>query len=73
MEKEIGKRALRYHNFILSIWGEGGPYPDSPPVWRCSLEDPHTGKRLGFKNLAELTLFLNQWLAATSATLGPKE
>jgi hypothetical protein len=28
------------------------------PCWRASLEDPHTGKRIGFASLEQLFAFL---------------
>jgi hypothetical protein len=36
---------------------------NAPSVWRYALENPHTGERIGFRNVAELTRFLNQWVA----------
>jgi hypothetical protein len=72
MEGNFGKRplrrteqALRHHSFILSLWPEGGAQPNAPPVWRYSLEDPHTGERRGFKELAELMRFLEEWTAVS--------
>ena len=53
----------RYHLFILSLWAEAG----SAPNWRCSLENPHTGERKGFKNIEELATFLQAWIAQQSA------
>lgn len=53
-------RPARYHTFLLKLWEEAGRAPN----WRCSLENPHTGERVGFKDLAELTIFLTRWMAA---------
>jgi hypothetical protein len=65
--KELGRqmdnRPFQYHSFILSLWAEGGALPNAPPVWRFSLEEPHTGQRRGFKDLAELMRFLQVWTA----------
>ncbi len=58
-----GKRPLRRHSFILILWAEAGALPDSRPVWRASLEDTQTARRYGFKDLAELTRFLEQQTA----------
>ncbi|MBK8904762.1 MAG: hypothetical protein IPM53_26520 [Anaerolineaceae bacterium] len=55
----MGKRPLRHHSFILSLWQER----DEPPVWRMSLEDPHTSVRRGFKGMRELVQFLEEWTA----------
>lgn len=43
----------RYRSYLLRLWAEGGD-----TVWRFSLEDPRTGERRGFADLAELTAFL---------------
>ncbi len=34
-----------YYSFLLRLWRPGN---DREPVWRASLENPHTGERLGF-------------------------
>ena len=46
----------RYHAYLLRLWqtGEG-----EPGVWRAQLEDPRTGERRGFADLASLFVFLN--------------
>ena len=67
MDRELGKRPLRYHSFILTLWTEGGALPNAPPVWRISLQDPHTSERHGFKDLAELMRFLDEWTAVPPA------
>lgn len=59
MDRKLGKRPLRHHSFILSLWQER----DEPPVWRLSLEDPHTSERRGFKAIQELAQFLEAWTA----------
>lgn len=59
MDRKLGKRPLRHHSFILSLWQER----DEPPVWRLSLEDPHTSVRRGFKEIQELARFLEEWTA----------
>ena len=61
MDSKMGKRPYRHHSFILSLWLESGVSPHSPPVWRYSLEDPHTSERRGFKNLSELLHYLQEW------------
>ncbi len=59
----MGKRPLRYHSFILTLWQEAGAAPDQPQVWRFRLEDPHGTVRRGFKDIAELVRFLEEWTA----------
>ena len=57
-------RPLRYHNFILSLW-QGSMTPLSPPDWRYSLKNPHTGERIGFNSIEALMRFLQDWTVAT--------
>lgn len=64
MQNHPGRRTLHYHSFILTMWRE----ENEPPVaagtaWRCSLENPHTGERVGFRSADELGRFLGQWAA----------
>lgn len=54
---------MHYHSFILTLWRESEGMLNAPSVWRYALENPHTGERIGFRNVAELTRFLNQWAA----------
>jgi hypothetical protein len=63
MGSKTGKRPLRHHSFILSLWLESGASSHSPPIWRYSLENPHTSVRRGFKEMAELVRFLEEWTA----------
>ncbi len=46
-----------YHAYLLRLWRESEHDP-----WRATLEDPHTGERLGFANLDRLLAYLNQRL-----------
>ena len=55
---EQGKGAdngATYMSYLLRLWRviEGGE-----AAWRASLEDPHTGERLGFAGLWELLNYL---------------
>ena len=54
---------MHYHSFILTLWQEGEAVANARPVWRYSLENPHTGERIGFRNAAELGRFLDHWVA----------
>jgi hypothetical protein len=44
-----------YRSFLLRLWQAGTP---EKPVWRASLEDPRTGRVLGFDNLVMLCGYL---------------
>ncbi len=55
--------APRYRAYLLRCWAEHGPAAPAPAVWRYSLEDPHTGERRGFADLAALLAFLDAELA----------
>jgi hypothetical protein len=55
----------RYLSYLLRVWEEGGGYPggdtpDEPPVWRASLESPHSHEVRSFAGLDELFAFLRQ-------------
>lgn len=63
MENNSERPTLHYHSFILTLWRESEGMPNAPPIWRYALENPHTGERIGFRAAAELTRFLNQWVA----------
>jgi hypothetical protein len=40
-----------YRSYLLRLWR-------TPPAWHASLDDPHTGKRLGFASLEQLFAYL---------------
>ena len=40
-----------YRSYLLRLWR-------TPHAWRASLDDPHTGKRLGFASLEQLFAYL---------------
>jgi hypothetical protein len=48
---------LHYQSYLLRLWSSGGP---SEKNWKASLEDPHTGERLGFASLERLFAFLQK-------------
>jgi hypothetical protein len=50
-----------YRSYLLRLWCTK---PSEPGCWRASLEDSHTGERLGFANLEELFAFLIQQIEA---------
>lgn len=47
-----------YRAYLLRCWEERGQDPLRPSIWRFSLEEPHTGARHGFADLAQLVAFL---------------
>jgi hypothetical protein len=57
-------RPPRYCSYLLRCWEEHGAREAGPAAWRFSLEDPHTGERHAFSDLARLTEFVRQRLAA---------
>jgi hypothetical protein len=46
-----------YFSYLLRLWKVRGT---GPPVWRASLEDVHTGERIGFADLQGLLKFLEE-------------
>jgi hypothetical protein len=65
-------RPLHYRSYLLRIWEERSP-PDrvpnsSSPIgwWRFSLEDPHSGARLGFADFDQLIAFLKNQIQSNS-------
>ncbi|GAB4577691.1 MAG: hypothetical protein Fur0022_04220 [Anaerolineales bacterium] len=51
----------RYQHFILQLRQEVMP-TGKAPVWRLTLEDPHSGERKGFRTVEDLAAFLNEWM-----------
>jgi hypothetical protein len=45
----------RYFAYMLRLWQVSS---DGKPIWRASVESPHTGERQGFANLQMLFAFL---------------
>lgn len=56
-------KAPHYRIYLLTIWAERGRNPATPTVWHFSLEDPRSGQRHGFANLAALITALHQEIA----------
>jgi hypothetical protein len=54
---------LHYQIFLFCLWEEPANAPAGCSVWRFSLENPHTGQRIGFQNLAALMHYLQQQTA----------
>lgn len=53
-------RPPRYRAYLLRFWEERREHPALPGTWRFSLEDPHTGQRWGFADLATMVDFIRQ-------------
>ena len=45
----------RYLAYMLRLWQVSS---DRDPIWRASVESPHSGERRGFANLERLFAFL---------------
>lgn len=50
-----------YFSYMLRMWLS---LEAQNPIWRASLENPHTGERLTFKNLDRLFTFLEDQCTA---------
>jgi mannose-6-phosphate isomerase-like protein (cupin superfamily) len=57
MPPNLPDHSLRYQTFVLRVWQEG----ETDTGWRCSLENPHTGSRIGFRDFESLIPFLQHW------------
>ncbi len=53
----MSRRAPHYLSYLLRLWQTGST---GHATWRASLEDPHSGERLGFASLEDLVAFLQQ-------------
>jgi hypothetical protein len=51
------KKHERYQAYLVRLWQVSG---GERPAWRASIEDPHTGERRGFPNIASLFAFVNE-------------
>lgn len=56
----------RLRAYMLRFWEVRSRDPNRPSTWRFSLEDPHTGDKLGFADLEALVAFLETELANAS-------
>lgn len=57
-------RSNTYVAYMLRLWHAGSR--DGIPVWRASLENPHTGERLAFGDVEGLFAFLSELLASAT-------
>lgn len=54
-----------YESYIFRFWQERDPQGQQPTLWRFSLENAHTGVRLGFKTLEDMCHYLSQQIPRT--------
>lgn len=62
-------RSNTYVAYMLRLWQAGSR--DGIPVWRASLENPHTGERLVFGDPTALFAFLSELLASAGEARTP--
>jgi len=48
--------------YVLRLWQEPAELSENPSTWRYVLEEPKTGQRRGFRDLAALMDFLEMEL-----------
>ena len=65
MPNSLETRPPVYHHFILLVWEERDANGQHL-TWRFSLQGTHEEERIGFKNLDELTAFLERWIKSSS-------
>ena len=58
-------REKKYRSYILHVWCE----ETCNPCWRASLENPHTGTRIGFAGLEQLFAYLMEQVEADAKDL----
>ncbi len=63
---KIPPKSPSSHSYWLKCWREETA-PGGESIWRFSLEDTHTRKRLGFASLSALTTFLREQVQKWSA------
>ncbi len=58
-------RPPHYHHFVLLVWEERD-VNGQHVTWRFSLQETQKEERIGFRNLEELTGFLERWMKSSS-------
>ncbi len=69
MSKFLSPHPPYYHHFVLRVWEERGA-DGQGSAWRFSLQDSQKEERVGFKDLNELTAFLEKWMKDLSESNG---
>ena len=72
MPNFLQARPPQYHHFVLLLWEERDAN-GRLVTWRMSLQDSQKEARIGFRNLEELTKFLEAWIKDSSENNFPKE
>lgn len=54
---EKSESGERYHSFLLRLWQAGG---DGKSVWRAALENPLTGEKRAFPDIAAMMDYLRR-------------
>jgi hypothetical protein len=62
-ERMGGRETREYVAYLLRLWRERS---DELTRWRASLQDPHSGERVGFASLEELFDFLHRQVVAAT-------
>jgi hypothetical protein len=57
VDRAVTTEQQRYFAYMLRPWQVSS---DRDPIWRASVESPHTGERHGFANLERLFAFLGE-------------
>jgi hypothetical protein len=57
LETAMSTEQQHYLAYMLRLWQVSS---DGEPIWRTSLESPHTGERHGFADLEKLFAFLEE-------------
>jgi hypothetical protein len=60
----MGKEKTDYISYLLRVWRSNG----DETAWRASLQNPHTGERIGFASLDEMCAFLRQQTGAAGGS-----
>ena len=60
LETAMSTEQQRYFAYMLRLWQVSS---DRDPIWRASVESPHSGERHGFANLERLFAFLAELTA----------
>ncbi len=60
----------RRRAYMLRFWEVRSHDPSRPSTWRFSLEDPHTGDKLGFADLEALFEFLTAEVTEPGPSMG---
>ena len=63
-------RQRRYMAYLLRLWLAENA---GKPAWRGSLEDPHTGSRMGFSDLSSLFEYLRRQTESQSSAFGDQD